>query len=71
MAVLEIDEMEACFLRPNRRSDEITYQIVNLSIRETRILTIDSESLVEQRMVIENARLEPVLRLGRAKRPEW
>ncbi len=64
MAVLEIDEMEARFLRANRRSDEIAYQIVNLSVRETRILTIDSESLVEQRMVIENARLEPVLAVG-------
>jgi hypothetical protein len=64
MAMLYIDELEPGFPSQNRRTDEISNQVVDLVVGKNRLVRIDSHPFVQDRMSIQDSRLRTGIVIG-------
>src|SRR6185503_7280091 len=66
VAVLDVDEVETDLVRQTRGAVEALYDLADLAVRKERVVRRDADPLVENGVVVDDARLRAILRVRAA-----
>ena len=67
MTVFDIDEVETDLPGPGSGPNEVLGQFFDFGVRQARVIGEDAESGIQDRMMVQNFGLQPVLVSGSGK----